>query len=131
MNKKRLLKLADFLDTLKPKNFDVSEWARQGTVWIRGDEVKPDCGTVACAAGWACFIPEFQRLGLMLAPNREGVFVVCFDHYWGDDAIEIFFGLGEDSSLTSRIFYQDGYDDSRVTPKMVAKRIRQVVANKS
>lgn len=49
MNKERLLKLADFLDTLDPNRFYYGSFV--GDDW----QGRPDlsCGTTACAVGWA------------------------------------------------------------------------------
>ena len=48
---RRLLKLADHLDTVPPETFDMSTW------W---------CGTRGCAMGHAAQMPAFRRLGLRL-----------------------------------------------------------------
>lgn len=63
MNKRRLLKLAEFLETANiPIKFDMAagelgyaESAKAG---------RPECGTAACALGWATAIPSFRRAGL-------------------------------------------------------------------
>ena len=49
MNQERLLRLAEHLDTVNEKQFDMSNWARQS-----------NCGTVCCACGHACnlFLPN-------------------------------------------------------------------------
>lgn len=48
MKTKLLLQLADLLETVEPKRFDYSRWFRNDA----------KCGTVACALGWACTLPE-------------------------------------------------------------------------
>ncbi len=65
--KRRLLKLADFLDKLPPDKFDFSKWV--GNDW----QGKPNlsCGTRACALGWGCTIPSFRKAGLVLKPNPD------------------------------------------------------------
>jgi hypothetical protein len=64
---RRLLKLADFLETQVPEDkFNFHEWVDYD--W----QGKPDlsCGTSACALGWATTIPEFRKLGLRLVRSR-------------------------------------------------------------
>lgn len=55
MNSERLLRLAAHLDTVPAGVFDMTQWA-----------IKADCGTVACALGHACSVPEFAAAGLRL-----------------------------------------------------------------
>lgn len=62
MNKKRLLKLAGFLEALPPKRFDYNAWV--GDDWAGKQDLS--CGTTACALGWAATIPAFRKLGLQL-----------------------------------------------------------------
>lgn len=71
MHADRLLKLADFLDTLPPERFNYSHWV--GNAW--GGKPDLSCGTTACALGWATAIPEFQAMGLCL--QRDGYGEVC------------------------------------------------------
>lgn len=59
----RLLKLADFLETVPEGRFDFGHWA--GEDWRGAQDLS--CGTSACAMGWAPSIPEFAALGLRLA----------------------------------------------------------------
>lgn len=58
----RLLKLARFLDTLPPERFYFGRWASAVCI--------DDCGTTACAMGWATTIPAFRKLGLRLFNNN-------------------------------------------------------------
>jgi hypothetical protein len=61
MNKERLLKLCDLLDTIDDDKFDYSSF-------VDGPHLGA-CGTTACALGWATAIPEFGELGLCLMWN--------------------------------------------------------------
>jgi hypothetical protein len=63
MNAQRLLKLADFLDTVDPSNFNYNYW-HTGLREPRTAPQEPECGTTACALGWAAHVPEFQEAGL-------------------------------------------------------------------
>jgi hypothetical protein len=55
MNIERLLRLADYLETVNPETFNMRTWGSRN-----------ECGTTACAMGHACDIPEFKELGLKL-----------------------------------------------------------------
>lgn len=65
--KRRLLKLADFLDELPPTRFNYESWV--GDSWEGRSNLS--CGTTACALGWATTIPSFRKLGLRLKTNRR------------------------------------------------------------
>jgi len=112
----RLLKLADFLETVPRKKFNLGTW---------GNDAK--CSTAGCAAGWGCQIPSFRKSGLRLVTN----------HYYGDvepycrstgsngfDAVSDFFGLT--GRQTEHVFSLLAYQ-TEPTPKQVAGRIRALV----
>jgi hypothetical protein len=124
---KRLLKLADFLDALPRESFNLATWFRE-----------TDCGTVACAAGWACTIPAFKRAGLRIAksesPHHAPQVIPTLtdaagETYFGFDACAEFFGLlmGDSYHLFGPDEYRTG---RRTTPKAVAKRIRAIVSRR-
>lgn len=112
--KRRLLKLADFLETKVPaRRFHLRNWA--------DDDFAPDhCGTVACACGWGTAIPSLFRAGLRL--DRHG-------DLQGDwDTVESVFRLeGDDAEY---LFAYWCYSNNP-TPKQVAKRIRSFVKERS
>lgn len=85
MNKERLNKLADFLDTVPEAKFDLETWRVNAQGREAFDEstdndhlLNLDCGTRGCAVGWACAMPEFQAQGLTwglrgpTVPNYDG-----------------------------------------------------------
>lgn len=118
MNTKRLLKLAEFLETKVPrKEFDM-------TCFSRGP--KPGCGTAACALGWATQIPSFKRLGLKLVGKRSPFYQPDYNGNRNFKAGEVFFDITHHMSLL--LFNYESYPLYRATPKQVAKRIRQLVA---
>lgn len=93
----KLLKLADYLETVEDEHFAMDIW------YYRKDNKKIartwDCGTSACALGHACFIPEFKKEGLRVAPSPsdygdKAVFRVMFDGSYGSEAAAKFFGIG-------------------------------------
>lgn len=131
--KRRLLKLAGFLETasIPKKRFDMNSWAENRD----GETADPkliDCGTAACACGWATTIPAFRRAGFHLVddpatPSQPDiVFRDSGGFRWRNgDAVEAFFDLGGDE--VERLFMPESYS-SPPTPKQVAKRIRAFVA---
>lgn len=57
----RLLFLADFLMSLPKEKFDYNIYM-----------IDTECGTVACALGWAATLPKFNRLGLSVEKRAYG-----------------------------------------------------------
>lgn len=86
--KRRLLKLADFLETKVPLNrFDMCHFA--GAV----ADGRPACGTSACAAGWAATIPSFRAVGFRLINSRTMGIYPGLGRARGWAALEKFFVL--------------------------------------
>lgn len=125
-HKNRLLKLADLLDNIPKKKFNLREWAT-----VIGSEIHADtsqikeCGFAGCAVGWATTIPSFNRAGLRPIRNAAR-YVVKGRGYYGWEAPMMFFGVdGDDANY---LFSMDYYDrGSKTTPKTVARRIRHYV----
>lgn len=72
----RLLLLADFLRTIKPHKFDLCTWAADRARPSYEEDVKLNphrCKTVACAAGWATCIPEFNDAGFVLVKDVPAI----------------------------------------------------------
>jgi hypothetical protein len=84
-----------------------------------------ECGMAACAVGWACTIPAFQKEGLMM---RAGVYLddtnlrPFFDGEEHFDAVMKFFDI--DETRARRLF---GPYRSVRTPQEWAKSARQIV----
>ncbi len=142
----RLNQMADFLDGLKleeGQRFDMKTWGRVGTpteptllqrVFGRAE---PDCGTAACAIGWAMHHGVFPQLIRRRKTTTEGLNTV-YDHMvpayvsptgatkidW--EAVVEFFGLT--ASAATYLFSQTSYSNDTATPMEVAARIREVVA---
>lgn len=109
MNKDRLRKLADHLDTVAPEKFDLSNWS---------------CGTTACAVGHACTMPEFQMEGLSTSLNTWGRFPKYLE-YDSWDAVEAFFDL---THHQARYMFADWcYPSDEQSPSHVAARVRSMV----
>lgn len=131
--KRRLLKLADFLQELPRKRFDYGHWV--GDNW--GGAADLSCGTTACAWGWATTIPLFRKLGLRLKYRTKNSIAA----YVG--MIEVPKKFDTPSAAASRILdlayneylklFVPGHDKTlsyHATPKQVAKHIRNFVASK-
>lgn len=125
----RLLKLADHLETVQRRLFDMLAWGHDNC-----------CKTVCCALGHACSIPSFRRAGLRLKADRRwvdgrGRRNATYDVVFHDDfdqvlrgfaAAEKFFGLSDREAAF--LFAAFSYVKDRVTPRRVAARIRRLVA---
>lgn len=117
---KRLLKLADYLSELPRKKFDYGFYGEERS-----------CGTVACALGHACLMPQFQRLGARLIPDSYIATLLWpkmkdvpgSSEY---DVSEQLFGL--DATDHNHLFVPGASRlGSDATPKQVAKHIRKFV----
>ena len=127
MNKKRLEKLADYLDALPARKFDLDHWVlsyERG--YDRDKGKKSKCGTTACALGHAGLIKSFRRAGLK-TEIKEGETVgnVTLKNLGtGLYAAEIFFGL---SNREANYLFMPEYYGRRQGPKTVARRIRMLI----
>ncbi len=117
---KRLLKLADFIETVPREALDLEVLAR-----------KHECGTVCCLMGWAGLMPKFRRLGFKTEFGPGGY--VGFSNYSMPflDAAD-FFGLDQYESygLFSGLPQRNYYGISDPTPKQAARALRRFVTRK-
>ena len=127
IGKRRLLKLANFLDTVPVRKFDMDYFVIKNN---QPDKILPlkDCGTVACALGYAATcIPEFQRAGLTVEPRDNGwpLYDKNGNYEIGYEAGEVFFNLNGDESkeLFDPFYYREGHKG----PRSVARKIRALV----
>jgi len=94
--RRRLLKLAAFLEKLPPERFEFGTWV--GASWKGAQDLS--CGTTACALAWAATIPSFRAAGLYLRQTDHGPEVRLKgarprlrEHGAEDTAARILFGL--------------------------------------
>jgi hypothetical protein len=126
----RLLRLADHLDTVQPEAFKLLAWRLE----------KQGCGTVACACGHGCDIPEFRDAGLKLERSlfsrddqATEYFLVYTDpvlkaEYECFEAVQEFFGITAHDA--DYLFEPSSYDHgSKTTAVEVAARIRDFFIN--
>lgn len=120
---RRLLRLADHLDTVPRKSFDMRYWRAEGA----------NCGTVSCAAGHACSIPSFRKAGLVMEYDYTmyaglKVFMVKYKSDESFDALAQFFGISsEDAEFLFNPQQYNQYFYANITTKQVANRIRKYV----
>ena len=93
------------------------------------------CGTKACAVGWACLYPEFNEHGLRPLPEMISVDIILpeFGKHQGWLAVKRFFNLSEADAL--RLFSIEKYPDLRVTigpshKAAVLRRLRRYLLRK-
>jgi hypothetical protein len=139
----RLTILANHLDTVSKNRFYLGSWfcnriPTDEELQAEYDPHDPsdfrtdDCGTVGCAVGHACWMPEFNAAGLRVAapgdfggaPEYRPAGGATAYRHW--EAVRQFFGLNGYQSyhLFSDSHYPDG---GRTTPAQVAERIRAFV----
>ncbi len=73
--KRRLLKLADFLENLDSELFNFSHYCEVQESMPSGMDPMKDphrCGTTACALGWAPSLPFAKKSGFSLRTERIG-----------------------------------------------------------
>lgn len=135
---RRLTKLADYMDSLPEKaanHFYMGAWMQhEGDHAFEPEAITTDalmdCGATACAAGWACSVPEFSSNGLTMVHaqgwNGTQYWVVRFREYSDDDAVMRFFGV-PDWSIHEQLFH--AYEIN--SPKQWANHCRKVIRENS
>lgn len=128
MNTKRLMKLIDFMDKLPQsarKHFYMGYWFGHSNDHDHGawDYVTKhalmQCGTTACALGWAAVVPSLRKAGLRVPTQRSGPEPISI--------AKEFFGIDDDKAHA--LFNPGRYDPSPTptTPKQWAKMARKLV----
>lgn len=121
MNRERLLKVVEVLETVESEQFEMS-------VWTSGlQAAHDDCGTVACAVGWYCLKRPNSGLDL-----KNGMPWTGSSNNW--DAVQEHFDLSERDAayLFNGARYQPDDDDEdwiEPTREEVIDRIRAFVAS--
>lgn len=124
MNKIRLAILADFLDSVPPKKFNLESWRDSNSPFEnRSDEalLDTDCGTTGCAIGYACAIPELKAEGLSWQ-NGRWQNTPQYKNYSGWIAVEEFFDISNE--VATALFSVFKYVPAQRGPRQVAARIR-------
>lgn len=120
MNKRRLQRLATMLCEVPINKFNMDHWAK-----------KQNCGTTACALGYAGMFKPFRKAGLVTDFRDEQDGTVVFtdkrrnEVTYNGRAAQMFFDLSHEE--VNEIFMPSLYDVVRITPKIVARRIRKML----
>lgn len=124
----RLLKLADFLETVPRKAFYIGRWVKSEKSRREGRH-PGECGFSGCAVGWAAHGRLFR--GLRLERSPIGGLYPTYEGSSATGAINRLFQIDETDSLY--LFFDQSYIEQKYnpTPKQVAKRIRKFVKNTS
>lgn len=130
MNRERLKILADHLPSVPRKHFLMASWAvtpgRKKKVLKDGYIAEVECGTAACAAGWACSIPKLRKAGLRL--TDKGVFrdiVIQYGSLKNYKALAEFFDISLHQS--HHLFSPTQYGLLDPGPDVVTARIRELL----
>jgi hypothetical protein len=141
---RRLTKLADYMEGLPKKAYEhfymgtfFHHSGSHGTDANRGQALGEkhllDCGTSACALGWAATVPDFKKAGLKLEYHGNGYAnVICPNATNAMDAAMAFFDLesnadqaGEQGPLPEGLeAHQRGHQGARRRPLRVRGRMR-------
>lgn len=130
INAKRLLKLADFLETIPRKSFDLARWQASEPTKPEGKK-QGDCGFAGCAIGWATHGQLFRGLRFVFDEGFQEM-VPFYNGTEGWSGIDELFALEPvdhdiDSGQAEYLFTDTSYPSLSVTPKQVATRIRKFV----
>jgi hypothetical protein len=141
----RLMKLHDLLSAIPDEKFELDNWAKRsptamGLGRAKGKKVldftkaiQTDCGTTACACGWATTIPEFNALGFKMVDfhnghsSANGMIEFEMDGVYsrGISAAALFFEIDYDDA--SNLFIPSNYPYGQRDRQDVMKRIRAFV----
>lgn len=127
VGKRRLLKLADFLEKLPPQKFNLNNWCVKDYKLSNTNEwdsiivIRGKCGSTACALGYCPVV--FPKSGFKLSNDLHWTPEYC--GLEGTAAAEQFFDLLESESVS--LFMPESYREDHKGPKSVAKKIRALV----
>ncbi len=111
----RLTELLELIRAVDPAKLDLSEWRErivgEQPVYpgaISDKDLINDCGTIACAVGWACAHPPFKEQGLLydsmfgfpVLHTQSGVLD-------GWEAVEEFFSISHKEARTLFMYDKD------------------------
>lgn len=130
MDKKKLLRLADFLETIPRKAFSITNWVTRYADKPEG-EVPGECGFAGCAVGWAAHQKLFKGLRISEGGSYPE-YIGTHGYVWqGFDAPKVLFNITDRQA--SELFHRDFYPANPKTgrrdptPKQVAAKIRKFV----
>lgn len=119
---RRLLKLADHMETVDMIRFMDSSKDETGSGWLN---YIADCtcmfATIGSTAAHATEIPSFRKAGYKLSKTQDGLFELFYRNKYNNDALILFFGL--EFAEVGMLFHSQRIE----TPKQAAKHIRGFV----
>lgn len=126
MNRERLALLAARLESIPPKHFNLKSWVETNGHPLGKAVRSPGvCGTTACAAGWACTMPEFKELGLEFC--KDGSYAPKYKARTGGEALMAFFDIN--NYEMNNLFSPLDYPQNELTnPQAVCNRIYSMLA---
>ena len=115
----RMRQLADFLETVPPKDFDLRAWQTRCPIapTMLGPFAWGGCGFAGCALGWAAHSGLFLGLGV----DRQGNLV--YKGFANYRAVRHLLGIKQRAAWF--LFGQEMYDREAQEPGDVAARIRR------
>ena len=128
MDKQALLKLADHLDTVPTKGFDMGRFSSiiNGKVLSREHHHRNyECGIAGCIGGHAALVFP-HRLKLVLGSKKSGLLILIHNPERAidsDDAFAVAFGLTDEQGCSVT---RGGAEHT--TPKLAAQALRNLVA---
>ncbi|URG13784.1 hypothetical protein [Acinetobacter phage vB_AbaS_TCUP2199] len=129
--------LKEFLKSIPDERFNLLFW-RKGSVesgmYISDLDLHTDCGTSACAMGWAAALPEFRLAGLsfegssIVLRNKDGDFL--YDDFYAVKEVFVFRDFDVGNCLFSNAYYTEDDDCEKniVKPERVISRIEKLLA---
>ena len=134
MRSDRLLKLADFLETVPEAAFNIQFWQKRAATKPEGER-PGDCGFAGCAVGWAAHANLFPGFVMQHREETHDAWPVFGEASSFDAVNDLFEFTNEeaDAGRTSKVLakyylFSNGYYDTPPTPAIVAARIREFVA---
>lgn len=127
MNKELLLQLADGLDTIDTKEFNIIDIAYSKDP-LDYRRLSTDCGSVGCAMGWTpTILKDVEDLYLERQIPKSNYYNLRYKDYYNFEAMGKLFDITEDE--VNELCLGSGYPGiDHVTPKHVADKIRSLVA---
>lgn len=116
----RLRILADFLLTVPPERFNIRTWGHGG--------FEHECGTAACAFGWAATIPAFRELGLHHV-RLPGGWTMALGDYQPENGFAVARKFFELDGTTTQFFFSPLYYRTFPRPSDVSARIYEYLGD--
>ncbi|WGH24447.1 hypothetical protein EAb13_CDS0029 [Acinetobacter phage EAb13] len=126
--------LKEFLKTIPSEKFDLNTWRNnlQDSRKVSDLDLMTECGTTACAMGWAATLPEFKKEGLscgVMGLSFQNPKIEDNDFFTGFSASAHVFGFRRIKTARC-LFSKLHYERSQYTyvgPERVVARIERLL----